>query len=118
MPKKDLELVKKMCKTADSKFDFKRYIASRKAKVEYKTALAEEIAQRVTLQSELKDKSSASQETNDEEDMEAIKFEKTRKILKEIESKLPEEDEARIPKITALKGEVVVETDSENSAAD
>ena len=105
-----------MCQTADSKFDFKRYMASKKAKGQYKIALAQEIAQRVSLQ--LKDKASASQETNEEEDTEAIKFEKNRKILKEIESKLPEEDEARIPKITVLKGEVVVETDSENSAAD
>ena len=114
MPKEDLEVLKNMCQNADSKFDFKRYMASKKAKGQYKIALAQEIAQRVTLQ--LEDK--ASQETNEEEDTEAIKFEKSRRILKEIESKLPEEDEARIPKNTALKGEVVVETDSENSAAD
>ena len=107
-----------MWKTADSKFDFKRYIASRKAKVEYKTALAQEIAQRVTLQCELKGKASASQETNEEENMDAFKFEKTRKIIQEIESNLPEEDEAMIPKMYARDGEVVVETDSENSAAD
>ena len=114
----DLILLKKMWETADSKFDFKRYIASRKAKVEYKTALAQEIAQRVTLQCELKGKASASQETNEEENMDAFKFEKNRKVIQEIESKLPEEDEERVPTITVLEGGrcVVVDTDSENSA--
>ena len=85
--------------------------------MEYKTALAQEIAQRVTLQCELKGKASASQETNEEENMDAFKFEKTRMIIQEIESKLPEEDEERVPKITVFDcGTVVVDTDSENSA--
>ena len=118
MPNEELEQLKKLCQNADSKFDFKRYMASKKAKGQYKTALAQEIAQRVTLQHELKAKASASQETNEEEDTEAIKFEKTRRIIKEIESKLPEEDEERVPKITIKVGKLVVETDSEHSAVE
>ena len=113
-----------MWNTADSNFDFKRYIASRKAKVEYKTALAEQIAQRVALQREcraLKDKASASHEIGEEtgqtpESIEAYKFEKAKMIIAELESKLPKEDEEHVPNNTVFEGGrcIVVESDSDN----